>query len=262
MISTKRFPLALLLVAGLAGASAAQSVISDGAASGFHNSRFRHSKSAHNIGTSLSGRPQLALNKFRFLEEYMNKWADGQSGGRVFARKDGLKAELEAYVRYDGDIVTGSDIVSYFGTAERQHSWGWTLDVFPTDPHVTVYIAGVPVSVGGNAGLGLDVKVHGRASVPTASVYGKNTSSTWAYGRGWAMVGVPGFGAGVEVKGDFCKASVVVTMTADLAAPSASGTLFFTPLRVRVRPFLWIAARIYGPTLVNVSSSIHVETLF
>ena len=244
-----------------APALVAQSTLFGGNSHGFGNSDVASTMSSLCGGSAFSSSKSLALNKGRTLNKYLRR-ASGYNGGRAFARVEGLKATAEANVRFDGDIVTGGTYVSFFGSTSRSANWNHQFDIYPTDPYVTVSVAGIPFSVGGNAGVGINVSATASASVPTVSGHGSNSSSVWIHARAWAMAGVPGFGIGVQTDLKFATAILNSQISTSPSGVSASATWMFLPLTVKIRPFVWVIGQIFGPSLINYSAPMHVQQLF
>jgi hypothetical protein len=130
-----------------------------------------------------------------------------------------------------------------------------TLDLFPTDVSVTVTIAGVPISVRGNVGIGFSAST----TLGLARGYGSITASAsgWGYGRVSAQAGIPGFNVGAQVVARFANQTVRAAAQADARyGATVSGTIDYLLRAIQLQLDVYVTViRRVTRTLVNWSSA-------
>ena len=258
------FALALIAAAaaGLTSTSGAQIAAFDHGMKSQGNSNIwnflHHSSGGHALSSNSGAYLQLSRSLLKYLKK-----KSGSNAGKVFAKAKAGYANADVRAVFDGDFVRSAAATLTNGySVMKSVSWQQSLNIFPVDPSMTVYIIAIPVSLGGNAGVGINIQGYAYAIPGSLSAGGGNTSSAWANGRAWVMIGIPGFGVGVEAQAKFATATLTASVAAGMSKVVAKGKFSFTAISVRVKPFLWLIVKIYGPTIASFSSKSHSRQLF
>lgn len=139
-----------------------------------------------------------------------------------------------------------------------------TFDLFPTDPSATVSVAGVPVTVRGNVGVGVSANAYVTMTGPGRSGFG-GAGQAWGYGRVSAQAGWSRFGAGVDLRATFANTRLNPSVYADArnplmsggpSRPTVGGRVSLTIQAIALKLDVWVAfIWRYTNNLVNWSSA-------
>lgn len=130
-----------------------------------------------------------------------------------------------------------------------------TFDLFPTDPSIGISVYGVPVTVRGNAGVGVEARLG--SNLPGGGYASLNGFARgWGYGRVHAQAGWSHFGAGADFNITFANTRLSAGTFADarrlsttsrtggeliVRAPSAGGSVALTFQSITLRIDVWVA---------------------
>ncbi|MFO1054152.1 MAG: hypothetical protein U1F36_18195 [Planctomycetota bacterium] len=139
-----------------------------------------------------------------------------------------------------------------------------TFDLFPTDPSASVSVYGVPVTVRGNVGVGVQAGLYETMSGPGYASLG-GLGRAWGYGRVAAQAGWSWAGAGVNVTATFADTRLSPSAYADArnplrlggpSSPTIGGSIPLTIMPIGLRLDVWVALVLrYTSNLVNWSAS-------
>ncbi len=129
-----------------------------------------------------------------------------------------------------------------------------SFDLFPTDPSIGISVYGVPVTVRGNAGVGVEARLG--ANLPGGGYASLNGFARgWGYGRVSAQAGWSHFGAGADFNVTFANTRLSAGTFADarrqqiryrdgsvgFTAPSVGGSIGLTFQAITLRIDVWVA---------------------
>ena len=134
-----------------------------------------------------------------------------------------------------------------------------TFDLFPVDPSASVSVAGVPVTVRGNVGVGVEatavVNMVGNGYAGIGGV-----GRVWGYGRVSAQAGWSWAGAGVDLRATFANTRLSPSIHADArnpfnggpSLPRIVGQISMTIQPIALKLDVWVALVLrYTHNLVN-----------